>query len=178
MVLAFALPRGEALHVKEVTVEARLAVTAAVPDFELHLPRRHRLAAHGTWHPVPRSAPCATRLHRWQLSTLDGFPCFLAEGGLVLHLTVPAVDTMHSAILSTRTSNRSRRIGGRSEKSARDDSLDALLPGSGTAEARAQPGAPAEARVRANSAMALRLLRMSAISRRGSHRCRATSAAA
>jgi len=85
MVLAFALPGGKALHVKEVTVEAGLAVVAAVPDFELHLPLRHGLAAHGTRRPVPRPAPCAAGLHRWQLSTLDGFPCFLAEGGLVLH---------------------------------------------------------------------------------------------
>ena len=86
MVLALALPHGEAPDVKVVSVEASPPVGAAVCDFELHLTRRHRLAAHGARCPAPRSAPRTTRFHRRQLSTLDGFPGFLSDGVLVFHI--------------------------------------------------------------------------------------------
>jgi hypothetical protein len=108
----------------------------AVLDFQLHLIRLHRLAAHGALRPAPRSAPCATRLRRWQLSTLDGFPGFLAQGGLVVHLAglvvqwadasrptprIRVLTEQEPSITPIRTSNRSGRICGRKEKSARDD---------------------------------------------------------
>ena len=136
MVWAFALPRGEAPDVEVVIVEAGGPPVGAVLDFQLHLIRLHRLAAHGALRPAPRSAPCATRLHRWQLSTLDGFPGFLAQGGLVVHLAglvvhsadasrptpgIRVLTEQEPSITPIRTSNRSGRICGRKEKSARDD---------------------------------------------------------
>src|SRR5438445_2899605 len=128
MVWAFALPRGEAPDVEVVIVEAGGPPFGQVLDFELHLIRLHRLAAHGALRPAPRSAPCATRLHRWQLSTLDGFPGFLAQGGLVVHLAglvvhsadasrptpgIRVLTEQEPSITPIRTSSRSGRICGR-----------------------------------------------------------------
>jgi hypothetical protein len=72
-VLAFALPRGEALHVGS-SCRGR-ASRCRGGTISSSICPCHTLAAHGTWHPVPGPPMCdwASSLAAF---TLDGFPCF------------------------------------------------------------------------------------------------------